>query len=513
MNGTCPAPDSTGDVSSDIGPPIGASLRVSWLPVCRSPRTSASGPVSGCPSASGLPTYQRRWLKGDLIAGSVVAALAIPQSLGYATIAGLPVQVGLYSLPTVLIVYAILGTSRKLIVGPVSTVALLTGSLIAGFKPESQAEAVALAAGMAITAGLLLMLASVLHIGWVAEFLSKPIVTGFVLGLTILVIIGELPNILGIPGPPTTDVMARIQNLATGLDDIHPQTVVVGVVSLALMFGGTKLAPKVPWALVTLLVGLVASNALDLAADGVRVVGEVPQGLPTPSLPGIPLSDWSQVILAGAAVAFVGLAEGLSAARLYATEDARVDASQELLAVGRRQRQLGHLRRLRRGREPVQDRHRRPGRWALTGGRADHGVPRAGHDPLPGAGRCRPCPRRPCRRSSSTPSGGSWTSSRCAGTPSCAATTSSPPAVATDRRPGLRPAAGPAPGHRALGVRAGLPVQPGGRRGHGSDPRGEGRVGRHAQPPGAPSGQGDPRPAGGRARCSGSTPPRSRTRS
>jgi sulfate permease, SulP family len=281
-----------------------------------------------------LPTYQRRWLKGDLIAGSVVAALAIPQSLGYATIAGLPVQVGLYSLPTVLVVYALLGTSRKLIVGPVSTVALLTGSLIAGFNPESQAEAVALAAGMAITAGLILMLASVLHIGWVAEFLSKPIVTGFVLGLTILVIIGELPNILGIPGPATSDVTARIQNLATGLDDIHPQTVVVGVVSLALMFGGTKLAPKVPWALVTLLVGLVASNVLDLAADGVRVVGEVPQGLPTPSLPGIPLSDWSQVILAGAAVAFVGLAEGLSAARLYATEDARVDASQELLAVG-----------------------------------------------------------------------------------------------------------------------------------------------------------------------------------
>ena len=187
---------------------------------------------------------------------------------------------------------------------------------------------------MAITAGLLLMLASVMHIGWVAEFLSKPIVTGFVLGLTILVIIGELPNILGIPGASTSDVLVRIQTLATGLDDIHPQTLVVGVVSLALMFGGTKLAPKVPWALVTLLVGLVASNALDLAADGVRVVGEVPQGLPTPSLPGIPLSDWSQVVLAGAAVAFVGLAEGLSAARLYATEDARVDASQELLAVG-----------------------------------------------------------------------------------------------------------------------------------------------------------------------------------
>jgi sulfate permease, SulP family len=302
-------------------------------PRVQKPAHLGEQPREWLPVRRWLPNYQRRWLKGDLIAGSVVAALAIPQSLGYASIAGLPVQVGLYSLPTVLVCYALLGTSRLLIVGPVSTVALLTGTLIAGFEPASQAEAVALAAGMAISAGLLLMLASVLHIGWVAEFLSKPIVTGFVLGLTVLVIVGELPNILGIPVPPG-DVGQRIRDLVTGLDQIHPQTVVIGVISLAIMFGGTKLAPKVPWALATLMVGLVASNVLDLAAAGVRVVGEVPQGLPTPSLPGIALSDWGQVLVAGAAVAFVGLAEGLSAARLYATEDARIDASQELLAVG-----------------------------------------------------------------------------------------------------------------------------------------------------------------------------------
>jgi SulP family sulfate permease len=280
-----------------------------------------------------LPTYQRRWLRGDIIAGSVVAALAIPQSLGYASIAGLPVQVGLYSLPTVLLVYALLGTSRKLIVGPVSTVALLTGTLIAGFGPASEAEAMALAAGMAITAGLILVVASLLHIGWVAEFLSKPIVTGFVLGLTILVILGELPNILGIPVPPG-DVLSRIHDLVTGLGDVHGPTMVVGALSLALMFGGTKLTNRVPWALVTLLAGLVLSNLLDLAADGVAVVGDVPQGLQPPALPGIAIADWGQVALAGAAVAFVGLAEGLSAARLYATEDARVDTSQELLATG-----------------------------------------------------------------------------------------------------------------------------------------------------------------------------------
>ncbi|HEX6888534.1 MAG TPA: SulP family inorganic anion transporter [Candidatus Nanopelagicales bacterium] len=291
-------------------------------------------PREWLPARRWLPQYQRRWLKGDLTAGAVVAALAIPQALGYATIAGLPVQVGLYSLPTVLLCYALLGTSRLLIVGPVSTVAVLTGSLIAQFPHETEAEAIAIGTGMAMAAGVLLMLASVLRIGWLAEFLSKPIVTGFVLGLTILVIIGELPNILGIP-VPAGSVGDRIRDLLAGLDETNPATFAVGATALLLMFAGSRLAPRVPWALVTLVLGLVASQVLDLAADGVAVVGTVPQGLPTPSLPSIPPSQLADLVAAGAAIAFVGLAEGLSAARLFASGGGeRIDANQELLAVG-----------------------------------------------------------------------------------------------------------------------------------------------------------------------------------
>jgi SulP family sulfate permease len=304
--------------------------------VARKPKHLALGerPRDWLPIRHWLPKYQRRWLKGDLAAGAVVAALAVPQSLGYATIAGLPVQVGLYSMPTVLLAYALLGTSRQLIVGPVSTVAVLSGSLIAGFGPTSAEESMALAAGMAIGAGVILMLASVLHIGWVAEFLSKPIVTGFVLGLTILVIVGELPNILGIPVPPG-DVLSRIGDLVRGLDQVQPETAVVGIVSLAIMFGGSRFAPRVPWALVVLVGGLAASAALGLAASGVAVVGTVPQGLPVPALPSIDAAQYAAVLGAGAAVAFVGLAEGLSAARLFATQSGdRIDANQDLLAFG-----------------------------------------------------------------------------------------------------------------------------------------------------------------------------------
>ncbi|MGB7979351.1 MAG: SulP family inorganic anion transporter [Candidatus Nanopelagicales bacterium] len=291
-------------------------------------------PREWLPARRWLPKYQRRWLKGDLIAGSVVAGLAIPQSLGYATIAGLPVQVGLYSLPTVLVCYALLGTSRLLIVGPVSTVAVLTGSLIREFPHDTPEQAIAIGAGMAVAAGLLLMVASVLKIGWLAEFLSKPIVTGFVLGLSILVIIGELPNILGIPVPPGS-VRERIQDLASGLSQTQPLTLLVGVSALGLMFGGTRLAPKVPWALVVLVAGLGLSDLVNLAGRGVAVVGTVPQGLPTPAVPDVSISDLGALFVAGAAIAFVGLAEGLSAARLFATKSGgRIDANQELLAVG-----------------------------------------------------------------------------------------------------------------------------------------------------------------------------------
>jgi SulP family sulfate permease len=126
-------------------------------------------------------------------AGGVVAALAVPQALGYAAIAGVPVELGLYTVPIALIAYAIFGSSRQLVVGPVSTVSVLSGSLVAALGPTDAAQAIAFTTGAALWAGVLLLIAAHLRISWVAEFLSKPIVTGFVLGLTLLVILGERP--------------------------------------------------------------------------------------------------------------------------------------------------------------------------------------------------------------------------------------------------------------------------------------------------------------------------------
>ena len=288
------------------------------------------------PMVGWLPRYQPAWLRGDLVAGAVVAALAVPQALGYASIAGAPVQMGLYAVPVALLAYAVFGSSRQLVVGPVSTVSVLSGSFLASFGVAGTAQAASYTAALALASGLVLVAAGFARIGWMAEFLSKPIVTGFVLGLTMLVILNELPHLLGVP-TPQGKVVERVGALGSSLGrgEADPATMVVSAVSLVVLFGGARLASRFPWGLLVLVGGLATSAALDLQARGVEVVGRVPRGLPTPGVPTVDPGDLTGLLSAGAALALVGLAEGLSAARLFADRNNyRIDADQELLASG-----------------------------------------------------------------------------------------------------------------------------------------------------------------------------------
>src|SRR6476469_4756935 len=198
------------------------------------------------PMVTWLPRYQRSWLRGDLIAGGVVGALAVPQALGYASIAGAPVEMGLYAVPVALLAYAVFGSSRQLVVGPVSTVSVLSGSFLASFGVAGTSQAAAYTAALALGSGLVLVAAGFLRIGWMAEFLSKPIVTGFVLGLTILVIVNEVPHLLGVP-TPQGQVVQRISALGGSLTrgDADATTMLISAVSLAILFGGGWVAPKV----------------------------------------------------------------------------------------------------------------------------------------------------------------------------------------------------------------------------------------------------------------------------
>lgn len=227
------------------------------------------------PITGWLPRYRRRFIAGDVLAGLVVAALAVPQSLGYAGIAGVPVIVGLYAIPLALIAYAVLGSSPHLIVGPVSTVSVLTGSLVADMSQGDPARAVALTSALAIGAGIGLLIGGIARLGWAAEFMSRPIVTGFVFGLVILIIIGEVPSLLGMP---TTSgaVQERVWSILSSVPQLDSTTALVGVVSLVILFGGARIAPRVPWGFVVLVGAIAASSIFDLAAEGVVTVGAVP---------------------------------------------------------------------------------------------------------------------------------------------------------------------------------------------------------------------------------------------
>jgi SulP family sulfate permease len=221
------------------------------------------------PALRWFRTYDRSWLRGDVAAGVTIAALAIPQALGYATIAGVPVEVGLYAIPPAMLAYALMGSSPQLVVGPVSTVSVLSGSMVDSLRPLNEAQAIAYTVALALGAGLVLIAAGLLRVGWLAEFLSKPIVTGFVIGLTLLVIVGEAPKLLGIPAPQG-DVLDRAQALIGNVGASDALTAAIGIGTLAILFGGARIAPRVPWALVVVVGGIAASSLLNWSEHGGR---------------------------------------------------------------------------------------------------------------------------------------------------------------------------------------------------------------------------------------------------
>ncbi len=283
------------------------------------------------PGLIALRRYQLSALPGDIVAGILVAALAIPQALGYSVVADVPVQVGLYTLPPALLAYALFGSSRLLFVGPVSTISVLSGSLVRQLSDGDQQLAVQLTATIAVVAGLVLLGAGLLRLGWVARFLSRPIVTGFVTGLVVLIVVGEIPGLLGLD-PPTGALTTRLLALALHLPEAHGLTAAIGAVTLLMLFAGSALAPRVPWALLCLVAGIVGATVFDWAGGGVRVVGAIPSGLPVPSLPLIDPSLWADLLTGGLAVAGVGIAEGLAAARTFSTKAVQDD--NELIGNG-----------------------------------------------------------------------------------------------------------------------------------------------------------------------------------
>ena len=236
-----------------------------------------------------LPRYDRKLLRGDLAAGIAVTALVVPKNLGYAEIAGVPVQNGLYAAAAGALIYAIFGTSRQVSTGPSSSLAAVAGGAVLVTQLSGNAAA-QLVAAIAVVTGVLFLLVAIFKLGWIARFMSKAVVTGFLAGAAIDVIIGELPKITG-TSAEGDNAWRELISWFGSIDGTDLTTLAVGIGGLALIFGLRRFAPRTPGALVVVVAGLLASALFDLGANGVALVGDVPSGLPTPELP-----DWNVLV-------------------------------------------------------------------------------------------------------------------------------------------------------------------------------------------------------------------------
>ncbi len=286
------------------------------------------------PIVGWLPRYQRSWLGADIIAGFTVWGLLIPEMIAYASLAGLPPQAGLYTLLASLALYAIFGTSRQLIVAGTSASAVLVYAAVSDLSPHSTSDYATLAAAMIITAGVLLAVAGLLKLGFITEFLSRPVMTGFVFGLAIFVSVSQLPKLFEIE-KGHGDTVQQFFHLVANLDDTSLTTLATGLGALAVLFGIERFAPRIPGGLVVLVLGISFSAVLDLSGHGVAIIGDITAGLPSPGFPSVALGDLWVLVPSALGMVLVIYSEALGAAKTFADQHGyRVDSNQEMIALG-----------------------------------------------------------------------------------------------------------------------------------------------------------------------------------
>ena len=281
-----------------------------------------------------IPAYDRRDLRPDLIAGIVSWGVMVPVAMAYAGLAGLPPQAGLVTAFAAMAAYAVFGTTRHLKVTASSSVSVMSAAVVGALAVAGDPRYLELSAMLALMVGLFLLAAGVAKLGFMSQFLAKSVVTGFVIGLAITIIVGQVPALLGIPSS-TGGVLERLVDLAGHGPSLNVRTLVVGVSALVLILVLRRVAPRIPGALVALVGGIAVSAVLDLAGQGVAVVGEVQTGVPLPSLPSVGIRDIAFLATGAVGIVFLALAESLGAGRSFASRHGYdLDPDQELVALG-----------------------------------------------------------------------------------------------------------------------------------------------------------------------------------
>ena len=279
-------------------------------------------------------SYNKNWLRPDILAGITVVAFTIPEAIAYASLAGLPPEAGLYSAMIGLLVYVIFGTSRQLSMGPTSALSILIGSTLGSLLIVNAGQYALIASLLAVMVGVFAIISWMLHLGFIIRYISKTVLIGFVAGLALFIVSGQLPILFGISGA-SGNFFQRISYLILHIDQTNLATLVVGVGGLLFLIIATKKFPKLPNTLILVLGSIILLTVTNLTNLGIKVVGTIPQGLPTLVFPETSLIDFNTLIILAVAVFILSYSEGYGVATNYAIKNRyKIDANRELLALG-----------------------------------------------------------------------------------------------------------------------------------------------------------------------------------
>ena len=286
------------------------------------------------PVFTSLRGYRGGWLRGDAVAGLTVWAVLVPEALAYASIAGVSPVVGLYAAPGALILYAAFGSSRHLVVGPMAATAALSAAAVGDVAAGKSGAFAALTVTLALTTGILALAAGLARLGFLANFISEPVLKGFIVGLALTIIIGQVPKLLGVE-KGSGNFFEQLGQLISRLGQTQGLTLAVGLGSLALVLLLRRFAPAVPAPLAAVILGIIAVHVFSLQDHGVKIVGHIDSGLPSFGLPHVPSADYLKLAGPAVGIMLVGFAEGLGAAKTYAARDGyEISPNRELIGLG-----------------------------------------------------------------------------------------------------------------------------------------------------------------------------------
>ena len=286
------------------------------------------------PGVRALRTYERGWLRRDLVAAIVLSALLVPQGMAYAELAGLPAITGLYTTVVCLVAYAAFGPSPYLVLGPDSSLGPIIAAIILPLAAGSTENAVALAGMLALLVGAISIGAGIARLGFVSDLLSQPVRLGYMAGLAVTIIVSQLPKLFGY-SVDGGNIVADMREFLANLDQTNVWALGVGVLALAIIVVLRRWRPTVPGILVGVVVAMVVSAVLDLAARGVDVVGVLPQGFPTPAFPAVDLADLPLLIGGAIGITLVAVGDTVSVSSGFAAKRGTdVDTNQEIVAIG-----------------------------------------------------------------------------------------------------------------------------------------------------------------------------------